>query len=40
MKVIDGDSYQLGLMALVTIGMQLFFFFVAYVAQFDKVRVS
>lgn len=37
MSVISGDTYELGLTAIITVVMQLFFFAIAYWFQFDKV---
>jgi steroid 5-alpha reductase family enzyme len=37
MKTLVLDAYYLGITALVTVGMQLLFFFIAYTCQFDKV---
>jgi hypothetical protein len=36
---LPGDTHFLGLTAIITVGFQLLFFFVAYAYKFDKVRL-
>jgi hypothetical protein len=38
--VLPGDTHFFGLTLLVTVAMQLLFFFVAYAFRFDKVHTS